>query len=60
LLIDERSLDQIATAIIRLSEDKELAGNLAAQGRNLVEQSYSRKACAARFSELFRVLIKRK
>ena len=58
LLVDERSPEQISEAIIRLSEDKELAGNLAAQGRKLVEQSYSREACAASFSELFEGLVK--
>jgi len=57
LLVDERSPDQVAEAITRLHADQELARNLAAQGRKLVEQSYSRQACATRFSEIFEGLI---
>lgn len=59
LLVDERSPDQVAEAVIRLNLDQELSRNLAAQGRKLVEQSYSRQACAARFSEVFKGLISR-
>ena len=57
LLVDERSPDQVAEAITRLHSDQDLAGNLAAQGRKLVEKSYSRQACAARFSEVFEKLV---
>jgi len=57
LLVDERSPDQVAEAITRLHADQELARNLAAQGRKLVEKSYSRQVCAARFSDLFEGLM---
>ena len=60
LLVDERSPDQIAAAIIRMHTDQDLAHKLQKQGRQLVENKYSRQACAARFSELFEGLISRR
>jgi phosphatidylinositol alpha-1,6-mannosyltransferase len=57
LLVEERSPEQVAAAIIRLNMDQELAKKLKKQGRKFVEDAYSRKACATRFSELFESLI---
>jgi glycosyltransferase involved in cell wall biosynthesis len=57
LLVDERSPEQVAHAIIRIVTDQGLTRKLQSQGRKLVEEKYSRKACAKRFSDLFENVI---
>jgi glycosyltransferase involved in cell wall biosynthesis len=53
LLVDENSPEQIADAIIRLHNDRELSERLVAAGSALVDKSYTRRASASGFAALF-------
>lgn len=57
LLVEQRSPQQLATAIRRLAKDPELGRRLATAARMHVDQGFSRDASARRFSDLFEQVI---
>jgi glycosyltransferase involved in cell wall biosynthesis len=59
LLVDERSPDQIATAVLRLIDDSKLKDDIASNGYLLASGSFSREYSAQSFSSLFQSLIQK-
>lgn len=57
LLVAERAPEQIAAAVRRLIAEPDLGPALAARGRALVNQHYSRDASAEHFAQLFSTLL---
>lgn len=60
LLVDERAPDQIAAAILRLTQDATLRSELSARAHANASEKFSRRSSAARFSQLFQKLIGRR
>jgi phosphatidylinositol alpha-1,6-mannosyltransferase len=60
LLVSERSPEEIAAAVLRISRDPELADRLARAGRELASGPYSRMEVALRFSDVFEGVIRKK
>jgi phosphatidyl-myo-inositol dimannoside synthase len=56
LLVDEQSPQQLAAAIRRLAVQPQLADTFADNARDMLQQTFSRQASAAAFSELFEQL----
>lgn len=57
LMVDEKAPDQIATAVVGLTNDPALAQRLAETGGNLVRRQFTRSASARAFSQLFSTLL---
>ncbi len=56
LLVEEQAPAQIAQAVRRLQEDADLRTHVIESGRRLVAESYTRRASAAAFADLFESL----
>ncbi|MFW6273033.1 MAG: glycosyltransferase, partial [bacterium] len=54
LLVDERSPEGIAGAVMRIQHDMDLAKELTKKGRYFVERQYSKSASATHFSRVFK------
>jgi glycosyltransferase involved in cell wall biosynthesis len=57
LLVPEKDVDELATAIARLAADRSLRDRLASNGRALVESEYNISDNADRLAEVFRQVI---
>lgn len=57
LLVDERSPQQIAEAVIRLQNNQNLVKKIVSNGKDIVEKKFSRQAASNAFSQVFQQLL---
>jgi glycosyltransferase involved in cell wall biosynthesis len=57
-LVKAEDVDGLVAAVIRLLQDKELAGKLGQQGRELVQEQFTNKAMVDQLDLLYRRLAK--